>query len=150
MTVPAASWTAEASEPTVVTAPVCTLTVDTVPSESPDGLIPPRMVRPLVPATTVSRDTGTGICHDSTPASMDSGPSRCTGPELFVESDRTGDGDFDPGHSTTTIVVIRATTRTAPVATLKRCRRIRRARWARFSTVSLLTPARSALRHERR
>ena len=158
MTVPAASWTAAASEPTVVTVPVCTLMVDTESSESPDGLIPPRTVRPLLPATTVSRDTGTGNCHDSTPASMESGPTRCTGPEVFeafVVFDRTGgadfDGDFDPpGHATTTIGVIRAMTTTAPVAALRRCRRIRRARWARFSTVSLLTPARSALRHERR
>ena len=134
----------------MVTVPVCTLMVDTESSESPDGLIPPRTVRPLLPATTVSRDTGTGYCHDSTPASMESGPTRCTGREVFVESDRTGDGDFDPGHATTTIVVIRATTRTAPVAALRRCWRIRRARWARFSTISSLTPARSALRHERR
>jgi len=132
--------------------PVCTLMVDTESSESPAGLIPPSTVRPLLPATTVSRDTGTGNCHDSTPASMEPGPTRCTGREaMFGETDRTGDGDFDPpGHATTTIVVIRATTRTAPVAALRRCRRIRRARWARFSTVSLLTPAQSALRHERR
>src|ERR1700722_13919387 len=152
MTVPAASWTAAASDPTVVTVPVCTLMVDTESSESPAGLIPPRTVRPLLPATTVSRDTGTGNCHDSTPASMEPGPTRCTGREvLIVETDRTGDGDFDPpGHAITTIVVIRATTRTAPVAALRRCRRIRRARWARFSTVSLLTPARRALRHEER
>src|ERR1700693_1035992 len=115
MTVPAASWTAEPSEPTVVTVPVCTLMVDTDPSESPDGLIPPRTVRPLAPATTVSRDTGTGNCHDSTPASMESGPIRCTGRELFVKSDRTGAGGFDAGHATTTIAVIRATTRRAPV-----------------------------------
>src|SRR5580704_4057387 len=115
MTVPAASWTAAASEPTVVTVPVCTLMVDTESSESPDGLIPPRTVRPLLPVTTVSRDTGTGNCHDSTPASMEPGPTLCTGREVFAESDRTGGGDFDPpGHATTTIVVIRATTRTAP------------------------------------
>src|SRR6202035_2698051 len=98
MTVPAASWTAAASEPTVLTEPDCTLMVDTDASESPDGLIPPRTVRPLPPATTVSRDTGTGNCHASTPASMESGPTRCTGTEVFVvfvESDRTGAGVFD-------------------------------------------------------
>ena len=35
MTVPAASWTAAASEPTVEMVPVCTLMVDTESSESP-------------------------------------------------------------------------------------------------------------------
>src|ERR1035441_11043776 len=90
MTVPAASWTAEASEPTVVTVPVCTLMVDTDASESPDGLMPPRTVRPLLPATTVSRDTGTGNCHASTPASTESGAIRCTGRELLAEAPRTG------------------------------------------------------------
>ena len=49
-------------------------TVETVGTEVPAELRPPRTVTPTPLATTEERETAAGSSHGSTPASMDEGP----------------------------------------------------------------------------
>jgi hypothetical protein len=67
----AASCTAVAKDEPAVMVPVPGTIVETVATELPAGVMPPRTVSPAPVATTDSRESGAPSCQGSTPASIE-------------------------------------------------------------------------------